>query len=449
MKLAYLDCFSGISGDMFLGALLDAGVPARLFEETIAALNLGATLEIARVTRGGVSATKADVVVNGEKDLPREVFQAQKKAGVHVATAHAHEHAHSHDHSQGHSHSHDAQASAERHHRGLREIRQIITAAPISDTAKHRAIAIFEALGAAEAKIHNVPAEDVHFHEVGAVDSIVDIACAAVGSDALGVDEWICSPLNVGGGTVECAHGTLPVPAPATLELLHQRGAPIYSSGIQKELVTPTGAAIVSVLATRFENFPAMRVEKIGYGAGYRELSGTPNVLRLTIGETGESALSAASATSAFNGDPVTVLEATIDDLSPQVFGYLFDRALAAGALDIFTIPVQMKKSRPGLLLTVLCQPQHRDQLARLIFAETTTLGIRIHDEQRYCLARRHVSVNTPWGEVRVKLASLNGDVTNYSPEYEDCRRIAEQHNIPLKTVIHEAVRLYLERHHE
>jgi uncharacterized protein (TIGR00299 family) protein len=440
MRIAYLECFSGISGDMFLGALLDAGVPARVFHDTVAALNLGATLEIARVIRGGISATKLDVVVGGEKDLPREVYQAQKRAGGYVQLAAA---PHPRRHGAGHEHEHPPHPRDTAHGRTLNEIRAIISRAAISETAKQRAIAIFENLGAAESKIHNVPAEQVHFHEAGAVDAIVDIVCAAAGSEALSVNEWVCSPLNVGGGTVECAHGTIPIPAPATVELLSRRGAPFYSSGIQKELVTPTGAAIVSVLASRFDAFPAMKVAASGYGAGSRDLPGWPNVVRITVGEAH------ADADKVSAGETVTVLEANIDDLSPQVFGYLMERALAAGALDIFTTPVQMKKSRPGLLLTVLCKPEDREQLARLIFAETTTLGIRMRDERRYCLLRQHVTVNTAWGDVRLKLAHLNGNVTNYAPEYEDCRRIALEHKVPLKTVIHEAIRLYLERKHE
>jgi uncharacterized protein (TIGR00299 family) protein len=449
MRIAYLDCFSGISGDMFLGTLLDAGVPLSLLQDTVAALNVGARLEVSRVMRSGIAATKADVIIGGEKDVPLDV------------AAHEHEHEHSHDHDHGHSHDHD-QAHHEHQHgpnlayhhdahahgRSLSHIKELITHAPISATAKQRAIAIFEALGAAEAKIHQVPVESIHFHEVGAADAIVDIVCAAVGSDALGVDEWICSPLNVGGGTVECAHGTFPIPAPATVELLKKRNAPVFSSGVQTELVTPTGAAIVSVLASRFGAFPAMQTSTVGYGAGYRDLQRQPNVLRLTIGEA-EQNVCAPSASSALCGGTVTVLEATIDDLNPQLFGYLIDRALAEGALDVFTQPVQMKKSRSGVLLTVLCNPQDRDKLARLIFTETTTLGMRMHDEQRYCLARQHVQVKTPWGEIRIKLGSMNGSVTNYHPEYEDCRRIAEEHKVPLKSVMQEAIRQYLEQHHE
>jgi pyridinium-3,5-bisthiocarboxylic acid mononucleotide nickel chelatase len=319
----------------------------------------------------------------------------------------------------------------------LTEIREIISAAPISQGAKKTAIAIFEALGRAEAKTHNTSIERVHFHEVGAADAMVDIVCAAVGAEALGVDEIICSPLNVGGGMVKCAHGTFPVPAPATVELLAD--APVYSSGLQAELVTPTGAAIVKTLASRFAAFPEMKIEKSGYGAGSRDFPGHPNVVRLTIGEAA-STLAAKTAS-----ETITVLEANLDDLNPQVFGYVMDRLLEEGALDAFGMPVQMKKNRPGMLLTALCKPEDAGKLAQLIFTETTTLGVRRRDEMRQTLARRWESIGTPWGEVRIKIASMNGTVTNYAPEYEDCRRIAAEHHVPLKTVIQEAARAYSE----
>ena len=264
---------------------------------------------------------------------------------------------------------------------------------------------------------------------------MVDICCAAVGAEALGVDEIICSPLNVGGGTVKCAHGTLPVPVPATVELL--RDAPVYSSGIQAELVTPTGAAIVKVLAKRFGTFPEMKIEKSGYGAGGRDLPGHPNVVRLTIGE---SLPELATQTSR---EIVTVLEANMDDLSPQVFGYVMDRLLEEGALDCFAVPVQMKKNRPGTLLTVLCKPEDAGQLSQIVFAETTTLGVRQREERRQILARKWVTVPTQWGEVRMKIASMNGTVKNYAPEYEDCRKIAAERKVPLKSVMNEAMEAY------
>ena len=308
----------------------------------------------------------------------------------------------------------------------------------ISSSAKKTATAIFEALGAAEAKIHDTSVERVHFHEVGAVDAMVDIVCAAVGAEALGVDEIICSSLNVGGGTVKCAHGTFPVPAPATVELL--KDAPVYSSGLQAELVTPTGAAIVRALARRFASFPEMTIEKSGYGAGSKDFPGHPNVVRLVIGEAAATASLAAKTAS----ETITVLEANLDDLNPQVFGYVMDRLLEEGALDVFGIPVQMKKNRPGTLLTVLCKPEDAGKLTQLIFAESTTLGVRRREEVRLTLARRWENVRTQWGEVRIKIASMNGTVTNYAPEYEDCRKLAAEHHVPLKRVMQEAARLYL-----
>ena len=482
MRIAYLECFSGISGDMFLGALVDAGVPPEVFTRTVDALGVDARLETSRVDRSGISATKVDVIAAGEKELPREEFWAEAlstqqaavspakpSSGTHAHShgeEHAHAHSHSHAHSHGHEHSHDhgveshthshshgpqAPSPANNHsheashshshahsHRGLKEIRQIIQAADISQSAKDRAIRIFEALGAAEAKVHNTGIEEIHFHEVGAIDAIVDIVCASVGAEALGVDEWVCSPLNVGGGTVVCAHGAFPIPAPATLELL--KNAPVYSGEIQKELVTPTGAAIVSVLASRFSLFPAMKTDKIGYGAGTRNFKNSPNVLRLTVGET-----TAAQHESPFPVEEITVLEANVDDMTPQVFGYVLEQALQNGALDAFGTPVQMKKSRPGMLLTVLCRTEDSQRLTKFILAETTTLGVRMRRENRAALTRRHVSVTTKWGDVRIKLANLNGSISNYAPEYEDCRQIAKEKKVPLKTVMQEAIKIYLE----
>ena len=450
MRIAYLECFSGISGDMFLGALVDAGVPPELLTRTVEALGVEAKLEISRVDRSGISATKVDVIAAGEKELPREEFWEKEQAADQHKHSHGHDHEHSHDHShdhghelhhqQTHEHDHEHGPSHQHVHRGLKEIREIINRAVISQTAKDRAIKIFEVLGAAEAKIHNTDIDKIHFHEVGAIDAIVDTVCAAVGAEALAVDEWICSPLNVGGGTVKCAHGTFPIPAPATLELL--KHAPVYSGEIQKELVTPTGAAIVSVLASRFSPFPRMKTEKTGYGAGSRDPKGFPNVLRLTVGET------EGAHPSPFPKEEIAILEANLDDMNPQVFGYVMERAFELGALDVFGTSVQMKKNRPGMMLTVLCRPEDSRRLTELIFSETTTLGVRTRQETRAFLKRHHVSVQTKWGEVRMKLANLNGsaNVTNYAPEYEDCRRIAEQQHVPLKAVMQEAIRSYLEK---
>jgi len=472
MRIAYLDCFSGISGDMFLGALVDAGVSPDLLKQTVAALNLGAELEISKVDRSGISATKVDVIVDGVKDEPRvEHDHGERKHGHHHE--HAHERVFGDEHAerdrqrqereknevgllkhnfpriaaipesmkrakeaqQGHSHTSGEGAGHGRH---LKEIKQIISKAKISAKAKQAATRIFEVLGAAEAKVHNIPVAEVHFHEVGAVDAIVDIVCAAVGAEALGVDEWVASPLNVGSGTVECAHGTFPVPAPATVELLS--GALIFSSGIEAELVTPTGAAIVRALVSRFEPMPAMQIAKTGYGAGARDFHKHANVLRIVVGETVETGLAPSSAR---DQETIAVLEANLDDLNPQLFGYVMERALAAGALDVFATPVQMKKNRPGMLLTILAKPADADKLTKLLFAETTTLGVRSRAEKRATLARRSVEVKTPWGSVRMKVANLNGTVANYAPEYEDCRRLAEDNDIPLKRVMQEAMSAY------
>jgi len=454
---------------MFLGALVDAGVPEQLLQQTVAALNIGASLETFRVKRNGISATKVDVYSNGEKDLPREIYWEQQAGRSGQSRHHHQDSEHAHDHSPSHAlvgepvallehnyalqspapsragapqpapHEHGPEhdhSQSHEHGRGLNEIRSIISNAAISEAAKKTAIAIFEALGKAEAKIHDTNIEEIHFHEVGAVDAMVDIVCAAVGAEALGVDEIVCSPLNVGGGTVRCAHGTLPVPAPATLELL--KDAPVFSSGIQAELVTPTGAAIVKTLAKRFGPFPRMKVEKTGYGAGTRDFTEHANVVRLIIGED-QPALSAE-----IQQDTVTVLEANIDDLNPQVFGYVMDRLLEEGALDVFGLPVQMKKNRPGMLLTVLCRTGDASNLTNLIFTETTTLGVRQREERRQALAREWVTVTTRWGDVRLKVASMNGTITNYAPEYEDCRRIAAEHHVPLKSVMQDALQRYI-----
>lgn len=444
MRIAYLDCFSGISGDMFLGALLDAGLPLRVLEETIAELNrvaaLDVRLETSRTVRSGISATKVDVWVGGEKDEPRLEHHR------HRPHRHGHTHEHAHENVLGHQHRHSPPSSTtvleHAPHRGLREIREIIGALGISEPAKQRALAIFEALGVAEAKVHNTEIEKVHFHEVGAVDAIVDIVCASVGSQELGIDQWICSPLNLGSGTVQCAHGEFPVPAPATAELL--KDAPVYSSGIQAELVTPTGAAIARVLATSFGTLPSLKISTIGYGAGTRDFDGHANVLRLMVG-----APLAAVESDILTGareETITVLEANLDDANPQIVSYVMERLLEEGALDVFCAPVQMKKNRQGVLLTVLSETALAERIASIIFSESTTLGVRTRQEKRLVLERRWEKVETPWGEVHLKLAGEKGSETNLAPEYEDCRRIAREHQIPLKRVMQEALRLYLER---
>lgn len=451
MRVAYLECFSGISGDMLLGALLHAGVSEELLRTTVAGLNIGAELRVSRVDRSGISATKVDVVVDGEPihegDRERHNHNHSHVEDVHGDHhGHAHDHPHSHNHER-HGHDHDHHAHSHNHDdhkhphgRSLSVIRQIIAKAQIPEAARRTAIRAFELLGDAEAQIHNVPVESIHFHEVGAVDAIVDIVCAAVGCNALGVDAFVCSPLNVGGGTVHCAHGEFPVPAPATLALL--KGVPVYSSGVNAELVTPTGAALLRALDCRFSEFPQMSVDSIGYGAGTRNPKGKPNVLRISVGELVEE--NKPLVTNEDSYQTVTVLETTIDDLSPQVLGYVTEKLLSEGALDVFLIPAQMKKNRPGSLLTVLCNKENTQRMRNILFSETSTIGVRTREERRDCLERAIISVNTQWGAVRVKEARLNGVVANSAPEYEDCRRIAEENSVPLKQVQLEVLSTYL-----
>jgi len=430
MRIAYLDCFSGISGDMFLGALVDAGVPFELLQKAVADLNIGATLELSRVTRAGISAAKIDVLVHGKKDMPREEFWAQRQREL--QSPHPSEQSHS-DHP--------------KHGRSLSEILGLISAASISAHAKQTASDIFSALGRVEAKIHNVDLDKIHFHEVGAEDAIVDIVGAAVGCEALNVQQFVCSPLNVGSGTVACEHGMLPIPAPATLELL--RGAPVYSGEVEKELVTPTGAAIVKVLVSSFRSRPPMTMDAIGYGAGTRDFPRHPNVLRLSIGETIEDVVQPGESSHGAVTEEIAILEANLDDLNPQLIGYITEVAISQGALDVFTAAVQMKKNRPGTLLTILTRPQDEVRLTELIFRESSTLGVRVRHEKRYVLPRRHEFVITPWGDVRMKIAGVNGSALQYAPEYEDCKRIASQHDVPLKTVMQEAIRRYLDQKNE
>jgi uncharacterized protein (TIGR00299 family) protein len=388
MKLAYFDCFSGISGDMTLGALLDAGCDIELLRTELRGLQVpGWELSAEKVWKNGMAATCARVKT---EDQPK--------------------------------------------HRPLSAILQILRDSKLTAPVRDRASAIFQKLGEAEAHVHDVPIDKIHFHEVGAVDAIVDIVGACIAFHALGIEKFACSPLNVGGGRVKMAHGVLPVPAPATANLL--QGKPTYSNGVQHELVTPTGAAIVATLCDSFGPQPAMSVSAIGYGAGAADLEGQPNVLRIMIGEAAEKVVPGFD-------QGITVIEANLDDMNPQIYGYLQEKALAAGALDVFTTPVQMKKNRPGTLLTVLCQPADTSALMSLIFAETTTFGVRTHSAQRRILPRELVKVATSFGEVRVKLSRVNGRILHVAPEYDDCRKLAEEKNVPLQRVINEALRSY------
>jgi uncharacterized protein (TIGR00299 family) protein len=420
MRIGYLECFSGISGDMLLGALVDAGVPFSCLEETAAALNVGARLEMRKVSRGGLAGTKVDVIAPGE--VAPETGHTN---GAHAHEAHSHPHAaDAHEHS--HAHTHTA-------HRPLSAILEIIRSAQLTESVKQRSMRAFKLLGETEAAIHSVPVEEVHFHEVGAVDTIIDIVCAAAGAEALGVERWLCSPLNVGSGTVVCQHGTLPVPAPATLALLGD--APVYSAGPPMERVTPTGAAVLRMLDVHYAPLPAMRVLKTGYGAGGRETAGQPNLLRLLVGE--ETAGSAAT-------EEIAIIETVIDDSSPQVLAYVSEKLLEAGAWDVYRVSVQMKKGRTGVQMTVLCRPDLVPALRDLLFRETSTIGLHWRIENKIALAREFAEVETSWGKVSIKIARLpDGTIANAAPEFEDCKQIATEHAVPLKRVMEEALRAY------
>ncbi len=383
MKIGYLECFAGISGDMLLGALVDAGVSAELLRSTVRALDLGAELHVERVNRSGIQSTKVDVLVDGKPaDAPQPDVTTHAHAG--------HRHGHSHGESDQ-KHPHHEPGHRHVHGRDWANIRTLIEQAALPEDAKGLALRTFEFLARVEAQIHNVPVENVHFHEVGAVDTITDIVCCAVGLCSLQVDQWVCSPINVGGGFVECAHGRFPVPAPATAELL--KGMPAYSSGLQMELVTPTGAALLRALGCSFGDAPAMRSHSIGYGAGKRNPARFPNVLRLSIGDT-ESATQ-------FSEETITVLECAVDDLSPQVVARAMELAIARGALDVMCIPVTMKKGRLGSLLTVLCESKDAAAFEELLFRETSTLGIRVREEKRVVLERRFVETQMACGMMR------------------------------------------------
>jgi len=380
MRICYLDAFSGISGDMLVGALADAGADSSAIADALRSLNSGAAVSFEKVQRGGIAACKFHV----------RVEEPQK-------------------------------------HRHLSAILKIIDGAALPDRAKQNATAVFQRLGEAEASVHNVPIEKVHFHEVGAVDSIADIVGACLGFELLSVDAIYSSPLNLGSGTVKAEHGVMPVPAPATAALV--AGKPVYARGPAVELTTPTGAAVAVTLAQAFGVMPPMKIASVGYGAGDHDFAEQANVLRVFIGET----------SGAVEATTVAVIEANIDDASPQVLGYAIEKLLEAGALDATLQPLQMKKGRPGSLLRVITTPEQRSALADVIFRETTTLGVRTYAAERLVEARQWVEVETPHGKVRIKVAEHS-----FAPEYEDCRALARATGVALKDIIAEANFAYL-----
>jgi uncharacterized protein (TIGR00299 family) protein len=414
-RILYLDCFSGIAGDMVLGALLDAGLPLDELKRALGSLAIpGYEITAERVLRAGVSATKFRV--HEHPPSPGEVAPGFGAASHAPSTQHPAPGTAQHGHHP---------------HRHLKSIYGLIDQSGLSADGRARAKELFQRLGEAEAAIHQTSIEKVHLHEVGALDSIIDIVGSVFALEWVGADRIVCSPLNVGGGTVQSAHGLFPVPAPATLKLLGD--APVYSGAVQKELVTPTGALIATSYASAFGPIPEMTVETVGYGAGDRDTPETPNVLRVLIGRAADRP----------QGDRVVVIECEIDDMNPQIFGVVMDRLYAAGAFEVFYVPVQMKKNRPGTLLTVVAAPERKAALSEVIFKETTTIGLRHHEVERECLRREIVSVDTPVGAVRFKLAWRDGRVVNAVPEFDDCARIAAASSLSVKDVQAIAIQAY------
>lgn len=389
MRVLYFDCFAGISGDMTIGALIDSGIDVESLKQQLSSLGLsGYEIKIDRVERSGIAATKFDVIVD-ESPQPA---------------------------------------------RHLSDISEIINNSDLSELTRSRSIHAFERLAEAEARAHGTTVDKVHFHEVGAIDSVIDVIGAMIGVEMLLVDRFVSSPLRVGYGTVRAAHGLLPIPAPGTAEIL--RGAPIYAGEFEGEFVTPTGAAIVASLCESFSPLPAMSIERIGYGAGSRNPAGFPNALRLVVGELLDQTASEPE-------NIVVVIETNIDDMNPQVYEHVMNLAFKRGALDAFVNPVQMKKSRPGVLLTVLCERTLADSIIDMLLEQTTTLGVRYYEARRRVLARAIEIVETEYGDVRVKVASGGGRKLHFQPEYEDCLRLAEAADVPLIEVMAAASAAY------
>jgi pyridinium-3,5-bisthiocarboxylic acid mononucleotide nickel chelatase len=431
VKILYLDPFSGVSGDMFVGALIDLGLDLAKLHHELSKLNLsGYHLSTKRVMRGAMAATKFDVDIGGHID---GAFDADPSAPL--SQDHGHSHGHLHEHGHEHSHSHGgtvekAQPSQQR--RTFAEIRTLIQESGLSARVKESSVRCFSTLAAAEGRIHNMPPDEVHFHEVGAIDSIVDTVGACIGIELLGIEQVWCGAVALGsGGMVKCDHGLMPVPTPATLEIM--KGIAVRQTPIEKELTTPTGAALVAGLVSKFGSLPAMQIEKIGYGAGSREKQAIPNILRVLMGSVEDST---ASTETHATTDTVIEVRANIDDLSPEILGYVSEKLLVSGALDVFFTPIQMKKNRPATMLTVISEPHLLDTIAGILFQETTSFGLRYQTQSRLKLSRRIVLVKTVHGEVRVKLGEWKGKIVSVHPEYDDCRALAERTGVPLREII-------------
>ena len=442
-KIAYFDCPTGIAGDMCIGALVHAGVPLEYLIEKLNLLGISTEYQLRTelVHRNTQQATKFYVDLAADLSLkPENPATELDPSETESPTFDARHH---HHHGEEHSHSHgeeDAEIS-HTHHRHLPEIEQIIVSAKLPPRVEAWSLAVFRKLAEAEAAVHGIPASEVHFHEVGATDAIIDIVGTCLGLDWLDIQEFYFSAMPTGGGTVKAAHGKLAVPTPAVMRLWETHRVPVYSNGIDRELCTPTGTAIACTLASAFGPPPPMQIQAIGLGAGSRNLA-IPNILRLWIGEKSE--VRKENLTN--NREAICVLETQIDDLSPQAIGYVFDALFAAGALDVFTAPIVMKKSRLGVLLTAICHPEFQDACEAVIFRETTTLGIRRSTQQRTILHREIETVQTEYGEVQIKVAKSGQTITNVQPEYEDCAEIARLKNISWREVHRLALQSWYDR---
>ncbi|HSU55563.1 MAG TPA: nickel pincer cofactor biosynthesis protein LarC [Candidatus Dormibacteraeota bacterium] len=443
MKTLYLDIFSGISGDMFIGALLDLGLDFHALEHELEKLQLHSYhLHEKRGQKSSIAGTKFDVHLAHEHNHEHSHGEAthkhphshHEKAQAHGHQAHEEDHHHHHDNEHEHEHEHHdehAHGGHEHEHgRTFSEIKELISKSALSSWVKQKSIAIFQRIAVAEGAIHGLPPEQVHFHEVGAVDSIVDIVGACIGLELMGKPRVLSALVVEGTGFIQCAHGRFPIPAPATLAILGNRGISISQTEEPHELVTPTGAALLAELVEDFGPMRGLVAEKIGFGLGTRDNKTRPNVLRAVLGT-----VSSRPATHDWQSDTISVLEANLDDINPEILGYFVEKALAAGALDVFHTPVQMKKNRPGVLLTVLCADSDSDRFTEMLLRETSTFGVRRHSTERRKLQREFTTVKTQYGEITVKLGKLDGKVLQAAPEYESCKKLSESANIPLKDV--------------
>ena len=429
MKTIYLDIFSGISGDMFLGAMIDLGVDPKVLENELSKLNLdGYLINVSRKTKANIDGVKFDVHL-----LPNE---GENNSGT---STHSHEHSHSHSHEHSHSQSHSHDSDGHIHERNFDDIKKIINNSSLSEWVKEKSIAVFRRVAEAEGKVHGMPPDDVHFHEVGAIDSIIDIIGACIALELLGKPLVLSAPLVEGTGWVDCAHGRFPVPTAATLEILAARGVTVNQCDEPHELVTPTGAAIVAEFAERFELMKGVIPERIGYGLGTRDMHTRPNVLRAVLGHLDSSVDQSESLD--WHADTVTVIETNLDDINAEHLGYFVETALECGALDVFYTPIQMKKNRPGVLLTILCNDTDVDRFSEKILRETSAFGVRYRNVARRKLQREQIMVKTSFGQVQVKLGRLNGKLIQASPEYESCRELALNKEVTIKEVYSAALK--------